>query len=230
LKIIAAHPRCREIQRAGLLKQLSDSGYQRIVIGYWKKNKNDVEADVGASAETTRALTGLRRFREARQLMAGWRERRGIAMWIVANYVICCSGVSSRQLKEVRSSCRDALVGLSHDHCARFLAYRLAEACALLDDRDGFRETWNRYRSYFDGKLEENEFFEAKRRYLMADLPTLARLLEGNEIRQYRKEVRALWWERLKLRVPKLNRRINIRWWWLILALWLLLRLLRDSS
>jgi hypothetical protein len=229
LRIIDSHVREGEIPRASLLKQLSDLGYHRVVVRYWKRNRSKVESEIGAWTETARALTGLRHKREARRLMSGWRDRKGIAMWAVANYVINCSGVGFRQLEEVRSSSRDALAGLPHDHCARFLAYRLAEACVLLGDEDGFRETWEKYQTYFDGKLEEGEFFEAKRRYLMADLPSLARLLHNNQKRLYRRKVRLLWWERLKLLAPKPNVRIHVAWWWLIwLVLMILSQLLRN--
>jgi len=228
LDIIDSHPREREIPRADLLKQLSDSGYHRVVVRYWKRHKTKVESEIGAWAETARALTGLQRRREARKLMSGWRDRNGITMWAVANYIVNCSGVSSRQLKEIRSSCSDALAGLPHDHCARFLAYRLAEACALLGDEEGLRDTWNKYQTYFDGKLEQQEFFEVKRRYLMADLPTIARLLESDERRLYRRKVRQLWWDGLKVGMPRLDARIDARWWWLLLGMLLALKMLHE--
>jgi hypothetical protein len=171
--------------------------------------------------------------------MAGWQDRKGVEMWVIANYAMGFSGIGSK-LKELRSTCQEALAGLPHDHCARYLAYREAEACALLGDRKGFLECWSRHREYFDGKLEEGEWFEAKRRYLMADLPALARFLENNEIRNYRAQLRRLRWEGFKLSLPSARvpngsnvpNGINWRWlWWVIwLLIVLLSQLFRDSN
>jgi predicted Zn-dependent protease len=234
LRIVGTHPRKAEIPRGSLLRQLSDFGYQRVVRRYWKKHKEEIDGEIGAWAEAARSLTALRRRREARALIGGWRQRQGVAMWIVANYVVCCSGLSGRDLREIRASCRDALAGLPHDHCARYLVFRLAEACALLGDEDGFGETRKRYDNYFDGKLEDHEFFEVKRRYLLADLPGMARDLENKDRHSYRRKVWSLRWECLssRLRYPASNGRINIlRWWWLILLiLWVLSQLLRNDQ
>src|SRR4029077_13488652 len=96
----------------------SDAGYARLVARYWKKNKAAVEGDVDAWAETARALRGLKREGGARTLLEKWRERSGVGMWAVANYVNTLMGMRAKQLGEVRSSCRDALAGLPHDPCA----------------------------------------------------------------------------------------------------------------
>jgi predicted Zn-dependent protease len=231
LKAVKQGPRASEARLSGLLKTLCDFGYHRTVVAYWGANKKAVEADIEAWSQTARALTALRRRRAMRAFVARWRDREGLSMWVIANYIVCCPGMRSHQLKEVRSTCRDALAGLPHDHCARYLAFRLAEACALLGDQDGFRETWKQYRAYFDGKLENDEFFEVKRRYLLADIPVMARLLENNERPLFRKKIWSLRWERLTLRNPGSKQGVNLRWWWLVFVLlWILIQILRNMS
>ena len=215
--------------RASLMRQLSDAGYARLVARYWKKNKAAVEGDVDAWAETARALVVLKRKREARALLQSWRERSGVGMWAVANYVNSLTGARAKQLEEVSSACRDALAGLPHDHCAKYLVHRQAEACALLGDRQGLLETWKQYRNYFDGKLEKSEWFETRRRYLLGDLVILARSLEENNRKMYNKVLRSLRWKKIAGRLQLQNtsgRKANLRWWWVIWVLFMLLRLL----
>ena len=126
-------------------------------------------------------------------------------------------------------SCRDALAGLPHDHCAKFLVHRQAEVCALNGDKKAFSDTWEEHRSYFDGKLENEEWFDTRRRYLLADLPILAKSLEENSRGKYR---RTLWNLRRKrfaveLRLPQSSgKKVALRWWWIIL--WFLFALLSQ--
>ena len=188
-----------------------------------------MEGDVDAWAETARALVVLKRKREARALLQSWRERSGVGMWAVANYVNSLTGARAKQLEEVSSACRDALAGLPHDHCAKYLVHRQAEACALLGDRQGLLETWKQYRNYFDGKLEKSEWFETRRRYLLGDLVILARSLEENNRKMYNKVLRSLRWKKIAGRLQLQNtsgRKANLRWWWVIWVLFMLLRLL----
>ena len=219
----------KERYRASLMKQLSDVGYARLVARYWKKNKAAVKGDVDAWAETARALIVLKRKREARTLLGSWRERSGVGMWAVANYVNSLTGMRAKQLGEVRSACRDALAGLPHDHCAKYLVHRQAEACALLGDEKGLLETWKEYRNYFDAKLAEAEWFDARRRYLLVDLIILARSMEDHNRKMYRKMLRSLWWKRIAEKIQSENtsgEKANLRWWWVIWVLFILLGLL----
>jgi hypothetical protein len=212
--------------RATLLQTLSDFGYERLVVRYWKRHKIEVEGEIHSWSQLARALASLKQRKLARTVLRGWRERKGVGMWVVANYVMCLSAASSEELREVRSTCWEALQGLPHDHCARYLVYRQAEACALLKDEAGFLDCCNRYGSYFDSKLENGEWFETRRRYLLADLPVLARHLRNKEFQGYRSGIRKLRRERLKLLFPsgssaKVNR--FRRWWWLIWVAFILL-------
>jgi len=231
-KMVDAAAWPKERYRASLMKELSDAGYARLVARYWKNNKAQVEADVDAWAETARALVVLKRKGEARTLLARWRERSGVAMWAVANYVNCLTGLRAKQLGEVHSACHDALTGLPHDHCAKYLVHRQAEACALLGDEKGLLETWNEYRNYFNGQLEKAEWFEPQRRYLLADLVILARSMEENNRKMYKKMLRSLWWKRAaeKLRFTNTTKtsgkKMSMRWWWIIWVLFLLWRLI----
>src|SRR6202007_17711 len=120
--------------------------------------------------ETARALVVLKRKGEARTLLENWRERSGVRMWAVANYVNSLPGMRGKHLGEIRSSCRDALAGLPHDHCAKYLVHREAEACALLGDEKGLLGVWEQHRNYFDGKLEDAEGFGVRRRVLLTGL------------------------------------------------------------
>jgi predicted Zn-dependent protease len=232
LRMIDAGAESGNSPRAKFLAKLSDFGYERLVVKAWRKSPEKVEADIASWAETARALTGRKQYRTSRKFLAGWRERKGVAMWMMTNYLICLTGTDSASLKEVRSSCRDALDGLPHDHCARYLAHRQAEACALLQDEAGFRQCMTQYREYFEGRIEKEEWFEQKRRYLFADLPALARCLEQNDLQKYRAGVRQLRWERIKLTFSswRLRSRVRPQWWWIIWAIWLLGMLSRIFS
>jgi len=229
LKMVDAANWPTERQRASLIKQLNDAGYARLTVKYWKKDKVEVESDAGTWAETARALVVLKRKREARKLLRDWRGRTGVGMWAVANYVYSVTGTASQQLQEVRAACRDALTGLPHDHCAKYLVHRETEACALLGDESGLLEAWKEYRSYFNGKLEQGEWFESRRRHLLGDLPELARSAQENNRKMYRKILRSLRWKRIvgSLQLennPKIK--ANLRWWWVIWILFMLLGLL----
>ncbi len=220
--------------RAVLLSQLSDFGYTRLVIRYWKKHKREIEADIESWSEVARAFTALHRRGQARKFLAGWRQRVGVSMWVVANYVIASNGSSKRQLLDVRSACRDALAGLPHDHCARFLAYMEAESCALLGDKQAFLETWKRNKEYLDGQLNQGEYFDSKRKYLMADLPELERYLRNNQRWNYRQTLWRLRRSRLGLQfgepAKRWVRKIRLRrWWWIIWVLIVLARLINQQ-
>jgi tetratricopeptide (TPR) repeat protein len=171
--------------RATLFRQLSNFGYHRLVVGRWKKMRAVVESDVDSWSEVGRALLELGRKKEARNLLAGWRERTGITMGMVANYILCFPRRERKHLQEVLLASRDALAGLPHDHCAKYLAHVQAEMCVSLGDTEAFRQTWVRHRNYFSGKLEESEWFESQRKHLLADIPCLARLLEQNRTKLF---------------------------------------------
>ncbi len=233
LQIVDSASWSKKGYRASLLKHLGDAGYSRSVVRYWKKNGMLVEADVDSWAETARALVNLDRKSDVRKLVAPWRQRTGVAMWVVTNYVMCLSTRRPKQLREMLSTCRDALAGLPHDHCAKFLAHVQAEACALLGDRKALRETCDRYQSYFDGKLEKGEWFLAKRKYLLADVPIMARALRDNDQSMYKRIRRSLRWKQFT-GGPQLTKRTGTtsigRWWWIIwLLIMLLSQLLRNN-
>jgi len=167
--------------RTVLLARLSDFGYQRLVVRLWKKRRAVMEADVASWSEVGRALLELGRKEEARSLLAGWRERAGTKMWMVANYVMCFPRGGSEHSRVVLAACQDALANLPHDHCAKYLAHVQAEMCASLGDTEAFRQTWVKHRDYFSGKLEESEWFESRRRHLLGDIPCMGRLLDQNQ-------------------------------------------------
>ena len=150
-------------------------------------------------------------------------------MWMVANYIGCLSALRQRDLKEIVASSGDALRDLPHDHCARYLAHVMAEACALLGDAKGLRETWDRYRSYFDCKEKKNEYFEDRRRPLLTDIPIMVRYLEQQQFGLYRRSVRALRWRHISSYLGARNRisdSIRMPWWVWWIVVWILLQLL----
>ncbi len=231
-KMVDAATWSKERYRAALMKQLSDVGYSRLVASYWKRNRAAVEGDIEAWAETARALSVLQRRREVRVLLENWRERDGVKMWSVANYVNSLTGLGKAPLREVRSACRDALAGLPHDHCAKYLVHRQTEACALLGDEKGVLETWQAYRNYFDGKLEKAEWFDTRRKYLLGDLLVLGRSLEANDRKMYNKLLRTLRWKRItgQLELKNTGGKVaSLRWWWIIWVLFILLRALFQT-
>jgi len=223
----AAWPKQRYQGR--LLKQLNDEGYARLAVRYWRWHRDEVEGDVDAWQETARALIVLKRKRAARNLMKDWRSKRGVGMWAIGNYVNSLTGIGPGTLREVRDACRDALAGLAHDHCAKYLAHRQVEACAMLSDEKALLETWKDYREYFSGKVEQGEWFVDWRRYLLGDVVIAGRALEENDRKTYRKIRRGFWWravrERIRIKGPSVDRSGGlVRWWWLI---WLQLMLMR---
>jgi hypothetical protein len=111
---------------------------------------------------------------------------------MVANYILCFPRRGRKHLREVLSACRDALAGVPHDHCAKYLAQVQAEMCVSLGDTEAFRQTWVRHRDYFSGKLEGREWFESQRKHLLADIPCLARLLEQNRTKLFSEACRDL--------------------------------------
>ena len=172
--------------RAELFRSWFELGYQRLVVRYWERIPAAVETDVDSWAEVGRALIDIGRKEEARKLMAAWRERVGVPMSAVANYVLCFSRLEEQDLQEVLSSCTAALADLTHDNCAKYLAHVKAETCALLGDADAFRRTWLEHKGYFTGRLEKGEWFENPRRHLLSDIPRLAELLERNQTEDFR--------------------------------------------
>lgn len=232
LKLADGCPWMDGAYRAKAFDRLNGMGYYGLVIKYWKKHRPEVENDVATWSETARALASLKRRSEARKLLSSWRSRRGVSMWVVANYVGCLSPVWSSGQKEIVASSGDALGNLPHDHCARFLAHARAEACALLGDKQGLRETWNQYRSYFDCKEQSSEWFEDRRRPLLTEIPMMVRFLEQNELGLYRKAVWGLRWRHISrfIGLRPLPNSLPIPWWSWAILIWLLLQIIRNQN
>lgn len=210
-------------QRAVLLNILDDYGYQHLVIGYWKKHPDRVQADFGTWAQIGRALLNRKRRKEVRELMSDWRARPDMKMWAVTNYLLAWRGNSRETLDTVTRTCRDALAKLPHDHCARFLAHKQAEAYALLGDQEAFLRTWNDNRRYFGSDPGKEEFF--KDRHLLADIPTMAHTLQQGDTVGYQRLVRELRWRRATgASYP------DIPWWAILLLLWGILQVVRAIT
>jgi hypothetical protein len=115
---------------------------------------------------------------------------------MVANYMFSLSYFRRDQLEERYRSSRDALAGLPHDHCARYLAHLKAEACALSGNRSNFLDTWHTYARYFDGKMADGEFFGPRDRYLRTGIPKLAKFLLNHHQWRARGMTWLLWMRR----------------------------------
>jgi predicted Zn-dependent protease len=219
--------------RAELYRELCDYGYHRIVRRFWKKN-GGTALNIDEWSQIGRSLVGARLHSEGRRFLGAWRERPGVGMWMVANYTLCLSRFRRSQLEELRAACQDALCGLPHDDCASFLAHVLAEACALLGDKEAFLQTWNTYSTYFGTELKKNEYFQPRRRHLLGDVPMMARYLQQNETRLYRKMLWKLRWGS----VPSAQTRsgaerepfANVPWWVWWLLFMLVLQLFRNPQ
>jgi predicted Zn-dependent protease len=232
LKMIDSANWAKEGYIGSPLKELCDAGYTRLVARYWKNNTAIVEDDVDAWAQTARALINLKRSSEARTFLEPWRKKPGVGMWVIANYVISLSTWRPEQLREIVSSCRDALGGLPHDHCAKFLAHVQAEACALLGEPDALLEIWKGNESYFDGKQQKGEWFQTKRQHLLVDVPAMARAHRDHDTSTYRRMLRSLRWKRISSRIQlstTTNRKVDARWFWILwLLIWLATMLFRN--
>jgi len=233
-KLVDAATWPKQRYQGRLLKQLNDEGYAQLAARYWSSHRDEVEGDVDAWQETARALITLKRKRAARNLMKNWRSKRGVGMWAIGNYVNSLTKINLGTLRDVRDACRDALAGLPHDHCAKYLAHRQVEACAMLSDEKTLLETWKEHREYFSGKVEEGEWFVDRRRYLLGDVLIAGRALEENDRKAYRKIRRGFWWravrERIRIEGPSVDRSGGlVRWWWLIWLLGMLVRAFLQS-
>lgn len=141
----------------------------------------------------------------------------------MANYTLSIPRTRRHHLEEVVATCRDALTDLPHDHCARYLTFMQAEACALLNDEEGLLAVWRDRRAYFDGALDKGEYFKTEEKYLLTDLPDLIKALERDDHTAYRKIRRGLRYHRLWDSVRRENlgkgARIAARIIWILLML-----------
>jgi hypothetical protein len=178
---------------ADLFSILNARGYSRLVVGFWSQ-MHDRGADDGTAAwgQAGRAMVNLGQKRRARELLRDWRNRRGVEMWSLANYLQCLSRLRKHDLEEVIATCKGALADLRHDHCARYVAVMQAEACALIRDESGLLALWNDRRCYFEGGLEDREYFKTNHKHLLTDIPALLDALQGKDERSYRKILRRI--------------------------------------
>jgi predicted Zn-dependent protease len=234
LKTLDANEENARPLRSAFFQELNDFGYPSLVARYWKKHRAQVESDTRTWAETGRALTSLKRRKAARELLGQWRNRSGVHMWNITNFVTCYSPFRGKQLREMAATCHDALGGLPHDHCARFLAHVEAESYALLGDKKAFLELWQRYQAtYFTGAIKEGEWFQNARRNLLHDIPVMAGYLEKEQWFKFRM-LRWRWlWRHGAPKMPairrsQVNSNISIRW--IIWLLWILLMLARFAA
>lgn len=209
---------------ADLFAALNHNRYEGLVLSSWKRmQRAGFQTDTDVWAQVGCAMINLGRKRDARRLMHDWRQRAGVTMWAVANYQLCVPRLSRGNLYEVIGACRDALAGLRHDHCARYLAFMLAEACALAGDTSALLDTWKKYSAYLDRPLEKTDFFPKTQEYLLGELPLLVESLELNDLRACKRTFWKLRLRRFWTQELRTFRRQALRWLrYLIPLLWLL--------
>lgn len=201
-KVIKTSAWRNEFRESDLLEILNGNRYPRLVIRFWKEScREGLDGDSQAWAQAGRAMIDCRQYRTARALFRNWRDRRGVQMWSLANYMQSLSRFRRRDLEEIIATCRDALTDLAHDHCARYLACMQAEACALAGDEKGLIAVWQERLAYFRTELKKNEYFKASEKHLIYDIPDMGEALERNDRKAYRKllwrvrsqRLRSLW-------------------------------------
>jgi predicted Zn-dependent protease len=160
-----------------LLQELARHGYHRNVIRYWDANRAALWTNVDIWGQVGYCILGLGRKGAARKHFSEWKQRRGVQMWMVTNYVWSCARWGRGSREHIRATCQEALAQLRHDHSAKYLAHVLAESEAILGNQPGFLETSNKYRALFDGNLKKGEYFEDRQKYLMQEVPRIIELL-----------------------------------------------------
>jgi hypothetical protein len=195
---------------ADLLTVLNKHGYWRLVLSCWNRmSAKGLQSNSAAWAQAGLAMVNLSKKPAARKLMHDWRTRPGVAMWMLANYLLCLSRLRRDDLKEVVITCRDALNGLPHDHCACYLAYMEVEACALLDDKNAMIAAWDKNTRYLNGIPEKGEFFPQAQRYLARRLPVAVRLAKQHDDSGFRKirwelSLKRFWNQQIRIRGKRL--------------------------
>jgi len=209
---------------ADLLSQLNKSGYSELALACWNRMRaNGLESNTDAWAQAGRALVNLRKHKAARELMRDWRTRKGVGMWVLTNYIACCSRIRRDQLNEVIGTCRDALALLPHDHCARFMAYMEAEALVLAGDKHGLMTAWIKYSRFFEGMPDKSEFFPQGQRYLIHELPDAVQLHKDGKNLSYSMLLWKMRWQRLWGQQLRVNgRRIFVLLLRIAVLLWLI--------
>jgi hypothetical protein len=209
---------------ADLLSQLNKNGYSDLALACWNRMRvNGLESNTDAWAQAGRALVNLRKHKAARELMRDWRTRKGVGMWVLTNYIACCSRIRRDELNEVIGACRDALALLPHDHCARFMAYMEAEALALAGDKHGLMNAWIEYSRFFEGMPDKSEFFPQGQRYLIHELPDAVQLHKDGKNLSYSMLLWKMRWQRLWGQQLRVNgRRIFVLLLRIAVLLWLI--------
>lgn len=201
-------------------------------IAYWEGNRDLCEGHPATWQAMGTVLTRADRDR-ARKFLASWRERTGISMYAVANYVTALRGPSDHRrssgdnVEEIYASSRDALERLPHDQTALYLVCAMCEAALRCGWDDEFRAGMQRYRTYFEAK-DSGHFMPPQARCLPAVLRLFAELVDAadawdahmlnREIRpfvlgKYPDWIEEQWLKRLAPLVSDRRCRWIARWW-----------------
>ncbi len=174
---------------ADLMTLLNKHRYWKLVVASWKRmSQKGLGRSTAMWAQAGNAMINLGKKREAKALMGDWRERVGVQMWMVCNYLMTLSQFKRTDMTELAASTETAIAGLPHDHSARYMVYLEAEARALIGDELGLLAAWERYSYYVEGASEKSDFFPESKKYLIGDLARAVEYLKTDP-RRYRRSV-----------------------------------------
>jgi hypothetical protein len=113
---------------AELMTLLNKHSYRKLVIASWKRvskrvSRQGLERNTAMRAQVGNAIINQGEMAEANGLLADWRERPGVQMWMVCNYLVTLPRLGRAALSALIASSEDAMAGLQHDHSARYLVY-----------------------------------------------------------------------------------------------------------
>jgi hypothetical protein len=175
-----------------LLTGLANRGYHKTIVRYWEQNSVALQSDTEIWARVSICILGLGNKGRGFRHLSDWKERPGVQMCMVTNYVWSCPRLGKSDREHLRMTCEELLTRFQHDHSAKYIAHVLAESLALLDDQKGFIETAQKYRALFTGSLTKSEYFEDRQKYLLKDIPRLIDHLQRGQIPNFRRASKAL--------------------------------------
>jgi hypothetical protein len=213
---------------AELMELMNKHRYRKLVIASWRRiTQQGLERNTAMWAQVGNAMINMGKRRDAKALLADWRERAGVQMWMVCNYLLTLSHFRRSDLSALIQSVEDAMTGLPHDHCTRYMVYLEMEGRAVIGDDTGLLAAWDRYSYYVEGASEKSDFFPESKKYLIGDVANAVKYLKTDERGRY---WRLVWMLRFRRVLTRENRKRLIKGLVLILRLAVLGGLLASAT
>ncbi len=153
------------LHRAVLLEGLVPIEQTAAGIAWWKAHRELVERETPVWEVIGRLLMQTN-DKQARDFLRSWRERRGVGMFAVCNYLIVLHRLLANDLGgrtdlqvAIRDNAAEALRQLAPDHTARYLASALGAACLRLKDDASFLQNYDHYRSLLQDEGEPDQWY-----------------------------------------------------------------------